>query len=201
MPKSKVRKKPSRPPPAEKGTIMNWKIIAAVAVAGVAVWIVMTRMSGGVDQGTFDELVVAGQPALSQVITIPELGRNHVRAGTPMEYPNDPPTSGTHWDIWVDPGFYDQQQPLGALVHSMEHGHVVIFYGDVGDEELAVIEDWASSWRGNWDGVVAVPRPDLGAGVDVAAWTHHLRMDEFDSAAAAAFVDRYRGRGPENPVR
>ena len=180
---------------------MNWKTIAALAVAGVAVWIVMTRMSGGVDQGTFDELVVAGQAALSDVVTIPEVGRNHVREGTPMEYRNDPPTSGTHWDIWVDPGFYDRQQPLGALVHSMEHGHVVIFYGDVGDAVLAVIEDWAGSWRGNWDGVVAVPRPELGGGVDVAAWTHHIRMDEFDSAAAAAFVDRYRGRGPENPVR
>jgi hypothetical protein len=83
----------------------------------------------------------------------------------------------------------------------MEHGHIVIFYGDVGDDNLAVIEEWASSWRGNWDGVVAVPRPDLGTGVDLATWTHHIRMESFDAATAAAFMDRYRGRGPENPVR
>ena len=201
MPKSKVHKKTSNPQPIEKGSLVNWKTIAAVVVAGVAIWIVMTRGSGGVDQTDFAGLVSAGQPALVDVVTVPELGRDHVRAGTPMDYRNDPPTSGTHWEIWVDPGFYTQQQPLAALVHSMEHGHVVIFYGDVGADNLAVIEDWANSWRGNWDGVVAVPRPDLGAGVDLAVWTHHIRLESFEAAAAAAFVDRYRGRGPENPVR
>jgi hypothetical protein len=201
MPKSKVRKKTSNPQPIEKGSLVNWKTIAAVVVAGVAIWSVMTRGSGGVDQTDFAGLVSAGQPALGDVVTVPELGRDHVRAGTPMEYRNDPPTSGTHWQIWVDPGFYTQQQPLAALVHSMEHGHVVIFYGDVGDDNLAVIEDWANTWRDDWDGVVAVPRPDLGAGVDLAAWTHHIRLESFDAAAAAAFVDQYRGRGPENPVR
>ena len=109
MPKSKVRKKTSKPQQIEKGRIVNGKTIAAVAVAGVAIWVVLSRGSGGVDQATFDQLVVAGQPALADVVTVPELGRNHVRAGTPMEYRNDPPTSGTHWDVWVDPGFYGQQ--------------------------------------------------------------------------------------------
>jgi hypothetical protein len=201
MPKSKVREKTSKPQPIEKGSIMNWKTIFAAIVAGLAIWIVMSRGSGGVDQGDFADLVSAGQGALADVVTVPELGRDHVRAGTPMQYSFDPPTSGTHWEIWVDPGFYTQQQPLAPLVHSMEHGHVVIFYGDVGDEVLAIIEDWANSWRGNWDGIVAVPRQELGTGVDVAGWTRHLRMDTFDAAAAAAFIDLYRGRGPENPVR
>ena len=201
MPKGKVRKKSTNQPAAEKGGILNWKVIAAVVVAGLAAWIVFSRGQGGVDQADFAALVDAGQGAMAQVVTEPDLGRNHVSAGTPMEYRSDPPTSGTHWDVWVDPGFYEQEQPLGALVHSLEHGHVVIYFGDVGGEALGEIEDWAATWRGNFDGIVAVPRSDLGAGVILTAWTHLLRMDAFDAAAAAAFVDRYRGRGPENPVR
>ena len=201
MPKNKVRKKSINPSPAEKGSILNWKVIAAVVVVGAAIWIVVARGSGGVNETDFLTLVNAGQGAMAGVVTDPGLGRTHVSAGTPMDYRNDPPTSGTHWDIWVDPGFYDGEQPLGALVHSLEHGHIVIYYGDVGGDALDTIEDWADAWRGNFDGVVAVPRPDLGEGVILTAWTHFLRMESFDAAAAAAFVDRYRGRGPENPVR
>ena len=28
-----------------------------------------------------------------------------------------------------------------------------------------------------------------------------LKQDTFDAAGAAAFIDAYRGRGPENPMR
>lgn len=202
MPKSKIRKKgPPATSAAAAGAWMNWKVIAAVAVAAVGAWLVLARSSSGVDVAEFSTLVDAGRPALALVVTEPDLGNNHVRAGTSLTYRSDPPTSGTHWDIWVEPGFYDSAQPLGALVHAMEHGHIVIFYGEVGEDGLATIRDWVQTWRGNWDGVVAVPRPDLGTGVDLAAWTRFLRLPEFDAAAAAAFVDRYRGRGPENPVR
>jgi hypothetical protein len=180
---------------------LNWKIIAAVVVVGAAVWIVGARSSGGVNEADFMTLVNAGQGGLAGVVTDPDLGRAHVPAGTPMEYRNDPPTSGTHWDIWVEPGFYDDEQPMGALVHALEHGNIVIYYGGVGGDVLDMIEDWVATWQGGFDGIVAVPRPDLGEGLILAAWTHYLRMDTFDPAVSAAFIDLYRGRGPEYPVR
>jgi len=41
----------------------------------------------------------------------------------------------------------------------------------------------------------------LGQRLILTAWGEILRLDHFDPAVAAAFVDKYRGRGPENPVR
>ena len=35
----------------------------------------------------------------------------------------------------------------------------------------------------------------------MTAWRKRLRLKTFDASAAAAFIDAYRGRGPENPVR
>ena len=41
----------------------------------------------------------------------------------------------------------------------------------------------------------------LGQSVVLTAWAKRLDLDRFDPAPAAAFIDGYRGRGPENPVR
>jgi len=49
--------------------------------------------------------------------------------------------------------------------------------------------------------VLVVRREGLGQRLILTAWNKILRLDHFDPAVAAAFVDKYRGRGPENPVR
>lgn len=45
------------------------------------------------------------------------------------------------------------------------------------------------------------PRPGLGETIILAAWRRTLTLDPFDGDAAAAFIDAYRGRGPEHLVR
>jgi len=52
-----------------------------------------------------------------------------------------------------------------------------------------------------WSGIVATPMPGIGEAVVLTAWRRMLRLDTFDAATAAAFIDAFRGRGPENPVR
>lgn len=49
--------------------------------------------------------------------------------------------------------------------------------------------------------MLVVRREGLGQRLILTAWNKILRLDHFDPAVAAAFVDKYRGRGPENPVR
>jgi hypothetical protein len=68
-------------------------------------------------------------------------------------------------------------------------------------DALADLKDWAALYTGTWDGVVLTPMERLGEEVVLNAWTKTLRLKSFDPALAAAFIDRYRGRGPENPVR
>ncbi len=59
---------------------------------------------------------------------VPEMGRNHVTDIFGVEYNSNPPTSGPHFAVWAKPGVYDRLISNGYLIHSMEHGYVIIWY-------------------------------------------------------------------------
>ena len=59
---------------------------------------------------------------------VADLGRQHVPEGTAVEYNSNPPTSGPHYGQWEKPGVYDGVLPDGRLIHSLEHGYIVISY-------------------------------------------------------------------------
>lgn len=55
-------------------------------------------------------------------------GRDHLDEGSKTEYKSNPPTSGNHYASWISKGFYDTPRSDGNLVHSLEHGYVIIWY-------------------------------------------------------------------------
>lgn len=55
-------------------------------------------------------------------------GRNHVPQGSKVDYKFNPPTSGDHYPSWIIKGFYEEPRLDGNLVHSMEHGYIIIWY-------------------------------------------------------------------------
>ena len=55
-------------------------------------------------------------------------GRNHVPEGSKVDYKFNPPTSGDHYSSWITKGFYDTPRMDGNLVHSQEHGYIIIWY-------------------------------------------------------------------------
>jgi hypothetical protein len=59
---------------------------------------------------------------------IPDLGRGHVALGTKIDYNSNPPTSGPHFEVWTQAGVYDTPKEDRNLVHSLEHGYVIISY-------------------------------------------------------------------------
>lgn len=150
---------------------------------------------------SFETNVQQGQSALAAVKSFEDLGRQHVEPGQPVNYDNEFPTSGPHDPVPVTPGVYSEVQRPEMLVHSLEHGNIVIYYDEPTSEVMARLRNWAAQFPGAWDGVVVVPKEGLGESIVMTAWTKKLRLDAFDPAAAAAFIDAYRGRGPENPVR
>ena len=89
-----------------------WKIGAGVAVlAGV---------------GWFGWSVTRPVPG----IRMADQGKEHV---TPEKvaaftYNSNPPTSGRHLPTWVKAGEFDTPQSEGELIHSLEHGYVIINY-------------------------------------------------------------------------
>ncbi len=209
MPKSKRRKKsktaPSRPLPfsgsgKDTGTRRVNLILAGIATAALAAAGAWWWQSQQVES-RFRAFVAEDRSALQNVETMPDLGRSHLTPGQTQRYGTPFPTTGPHETTWARTGFHSQQQRPTQTVHALEHGNVVIYYDTPDAETLATLEDWAGIYGGQWDGVVVAPSPGLGKAVVMTAWRKILRLDTFDPATAAAFVDAFRGRGPENPVR
>jgi Protein of unknown function (DUF3105). len=195
--KKKKTRKPGRAVP-RPWLFRRLGIAFLLLLAGSLLWWIGAQSR---TYAAFQEAARRGQPALSRVEIFPEEGRVHLAPGERAAYRTDPPTSGPHSPESVPPGFYTTEQPPERLVHSLEHGLVVIYYDDPGPEALQTLRAWARMFNGPWDGIVVVPRPGLGRAVILTAWTRMLRLESWDPEAAAAFVDAFRGRGPERPVR
>jgi uncharacterized protein DUF3105 len=184
-------------------TATNLKVTLVVLLlaAGVGVYYWQARQDQAQDIDAFAALAQAGQPALKRMLTPPPQGDEHLAPGETKVYVEPFPTSGDHAGQGIRAGFYDRELPKVNLVHALEHGNVVIYYDTPGDAAISRLRQWAGQFTGNWDGLVVTRSPGLGEALMLTAWTRSLRMNEFDPAGAAAFIDAFRGRGPENRVR
>ena len=178
---------------------MFWGVgLAAVVIAGAAAW--FSYQSREVEEAFLDH-ARRGSDSLDKVERTANEGGGHLSPGASVRYLGDPPTSGRHDLKWVDPGVYDTVQRREKLVHSLEHGMIVIYYDTPKAAAFETLKQWADLYGGAWSGLVLTRKPGLGASIVLTAWNRVLRLKTFDADAAAAFIDAYRGRGPEKPVR
>lgn len=176
--------------------------VAIVAVVAAALFLGWRWSLGSRVESAFLEHVRLGQASLEQVERPPDEDTSgHTTPGESLRYRGDPPTSGRHNPKWLDPGIYQTVQPSDRLVHSLEHGMVVIYFDKPSPEVWETLTTWAGLYTVMWSGVVLAPKPGLGEAVILTAWRKLMRLDEFDPDVAAAFIDTYRGRGPEKRVR
>jgi len=122
----------------------------------------------------------------------PSQGNAHIpRVDSPHEpYNSAPPTSGPHVS-WLAPwGVHREPLPHEVLVHNLEDGGVVIYYGceDCPDlvAKLAAIVNRHKR-------VVLVPGRGLGHRIVLSAWTVLDRMQEFDEARIVRFIRTHEG--------
>ena len=112
----------------------------------------------------------------------------HVSDVDSDSYSSDPPSSGAHYDNWAKWGFYDDEVPEGYAVHNMEHGGVVVWYGQNVDElwRNAVRDDLLDDEE-KW---VVTPRDDVD-GVVATAWGKLMRCDggALDAMDQDTFID------------
>jgi hypothetical protein len=140
---------------------------------------------------------------LTNVISPPDEGREHIWPDHPVEYQTMPPTSGPHFPDPTAPGFYNTRPAFGYLVHSLEHGSVVIYY-DPHQLSPEIERSFRAFMAANSDaevGVVAVPDADFKYPFVLTAWDKMLNLDKYDPQVVRAFLAEYLGRGPENPIR
>ncbi len=181
----------------------NWfvSIGVAAAVAAIAVFWWNSNQANNRSEAAIEVLAAEGSAVLAQVRSVPAQGNAHLGIGVEKRFVEPFPTSGDHASSSLNAGFYTNELPKVNLVHNLEHGNIVIYYETPGEAAIETLKEWASLYRGGWDGVVATASPGLGEVVVMTAWTKLLRLETFDAVSAAAFLDAYRGRGPENAVR
>jgi Protein of unknown function (DUF3105) len=127
-----------------------------------------------------------------------------------FKHNSDPPTSGLHHPQTIIWGSYDQ--PISQLhaVHNLEHGGVVIQYGNKVPAET--VSRLTRFYIDDPNALLLAPYPRLGERIALTAWT--LDEDraqeqnyegegrialcrEFDEDAFQTFVDEFQGKGPE----
>jgi len=132
----------------------------------------------------------------------PNQGQEHIEVGVSHPaYNSDPPTSGPHYKQPAKAGFYDEAVEDEYLVHSMEHGYVIIWYNceKLSDADCAglkaqirqVMQDEGTAK------LIAAPRTGMASLIALTAWTRLDRLDLFDDKRIKAFVEAFRGQGPE----
>ncbi len=132
--------------------------------------------------------------------------RSHLNPCTPVTYPENPPLGGPHYSVWAAFTTYDAPVPWGFLVHSMEHGAVILTYNcpDGCPDVLSAFEniqatktDPVCTDMPTQNRIVVVPDPDLPVPVAAVAWENAYLATCLDVPSLQAFVDTHYGNGPE----
>jgi hypothetical protein len=122
-------------------------------------------------------------------------------------YGTNPPTAGRHYQIPAEDGLYMEAAPDEALVHSMEHGRVIVWAEpDLPREARATLRAF---FEEDDYQLLLTPRADMPYAVAATAWNGEPQPDgtgrtlgcpEWSGevvSALRAFRDEHRGRGPE----
>lgn len=134
----------------------------------------------------------------------------HVLAGTSVTYCTNPPTSGPHYAIWADFKEYTAEIPWENLVHSEEHGGVLLLYNcptgcpDV-VEALRAVRDRAavdrmceSQGRPGVKRIIIAPSSKIPTKVAAAAWGASYTADCADGPTLDEFVATKSKNPPED---
>lgn len=113
-----------------------------------------------------------------------------------VEYNSTPPTSGPHFADWhTEWTFYEQEQPIGGLVHNMEHGGIVMFYDPSIEESL---KQQLSNYVDDTFKIIASPYQGLNSPVVLAAWGVYEEFDSYDKDRFERFYRANLNNAPEN---
>jgi hypothetical protein len=174
-----------------------WFVVLGVAIiaAAAAVGILLAFRGGSAKASGADG------PCMRQ--TFAPQGRQHVqKLAKGFKYSTNPPTSGPHYPVPAVWNLYTQPVPEIRLVHNLEHGGIIVQYGDkVPQPQVQDITQWYQSDPQGGDGLIVAPLPELGSKVALTAWTHLMTCPRFDQGAFDRFRDDYRGPGGDAPEK
>ena len=120
-----------------------------------------------------------------------------------VEYDSEPPSIGRHYQEWPEDDIYEEAPPTTHVVHTLEHGRVLVWL----DPDLP--EEQRAQFKALYDEdpyhVIMLPREELKEPFAVTAWAgqstgHTLRCKDVNEStwdAIRAFKEKYRDKAPE----
>jgi Protein of unknown function (DUF3105) len=140
-----------------------------------------------------------------------ELVRHVEKLPRGYKYKSNPPASGVHANQTTIFGIYDEPISQLSTVHNLEHGGVAIQYGPAVPE--ADVNQIREFYLDDPNGLVVAPLTSLKDQIALTAWTFDqgrrtedgyegegrlAKCKRFDEDRFEAFVDAFRGNGPED---
>jgi len=200
---------------ARQTTSTLWPVLAAAAVIGAAVWLLVAHVRA----------TTAGpQPAPSVIASThyPSQGHQGHMPGDLKRYANfryssDPPTSGFHREI-LSPAFVNADPlPKYVQVHLLEHGNILLQYNCMCPQTAAALAEIADAFDSrlvpagttlpsndqlksaeeNGLAVIVAPNPTMPHIIALTAWTRLATMDSVNKADIVSFINRWL-RDPDN---
>jgi hypothetical protein len=189
---------PARPAKQQSPTWLPIAGAVAVVLVVVAIgWYFATRPTGS-------NVVDASLAGTQQT----DEGRDHVTEGSPIQYKNNPPTSGPHYPAPANWGPYTTPLQNGYWVHNLEHGGVALLYDcPSGCPDVVQIgnQAWSQFPKDKFGEVKLVVTPYSGlpnnAKVAAVAWDWVKLFNDngdFNLNNFKAFYDEHVDRGPED---
>lgn len=148
--------------------VLGAAVTVGALIIGVAVWQYLEAESDA-SGGLAAIGVPASEAGCQDVTTKPAQGNNdHRPEGERILYEESPPAAGPHWGQYLTGSqirkFWttDDRPPVERLVHSLEHGHTILWYDETiaqDDEALDEVEAIAQRFTGtgNADKFMAAP--------------------------------------------
>jgi uncharacterized protein DUF3105 len=196
----------------------------ALVAAAVVVLVVLLVSGGGSDKHTaskdvlpdggkvpaekLTDLTAAAKAAGCKLESFPAKSRAHLtNPDEKAKYSSNPPTSGQHFNVPAEDGAWDQAPPDTALVHTLEHGRVIIWFKpSLPASERANLKKFFDDDQYH---MLIVPRRNMPYDVAASAWsadpqplgTGRLlgcpRYTDKVFDALRAFREEHRDNGPE----
>jgi hypothetical protein len=201
-------------------------VVAAILVLGIAGAIAAVVLSGGDDDGGGG----GDTPSDTASVDFPEGGElpeqkeadfdaalegsgcvheqvKNEGAGQhttdPVAYKTEPPSVGPHYPEWPEDDLYEEAPPTERVVHTLEHGRVLVWVRPDASEEL--LGQLKALYDEDPYHVIMLPRKELQEPVAVSTWQkpdtgHILRCKKPGDGmwdAIRTFKEKYRDQGPE----
>ena len=178
-------------------------VVALVAVVGALAFAGGGSGGGGSSSDPRQAIEAAG--CTYQVSPAAKFGQHVNSLQAKVQYSTFPPASGKHYYIPAVWGFYTDPVLEIQAVHNLEHGGIIISWGnEVSQAEIKKIQRFYDE---SPNAMLAFPLPALGNKIALVAWTEKpdekqgqnriVKCTVFDEKAFKAFRDAFRGKGPE----